>query len=29
MKEYKKTLEDEIDWKIIDQLHTATLNFLT
>ncbi len=26
-KEYKKTLQDEIDWKIIDQLHTATLNF--
>jgi hypothetical protein len=25
--EYKKSLEDEIDWKIIDQLHTATLNF--
>ena len=29
MKEYKKTLEDEIDWKIIDQLHTATVNFTT
>lgn len=28
-KEYKKTLEDEIDWKIIDQLHTATVNFST
>lgn len=28
-KEYKKSLEDEIDWKIIDQLHTATLNFST
>lgn len=27
--EYKKSLEDEIDWKIIDQLHTATLNFST
>lgn len=27
MKEYKRTLEDEIDWKIIDQLHTATVNF--
>lgn len=27
--EYKKTLDDEIDWKIIDQLHTATLNFST
>jgi hypothetical protein len=25
--EYKKSLEDEIDWKIIDQLHTATVNF--
>jgi hypothetical protein len=25
--EYKKTLDDEIDWKIIDQLHTATVNF--
>ncbi|HMK17679.1 MAG TPA: hypothetical protein VK492_05770 [Chitinophagaceae bacterium] len=29
MKEYKKSLEDEIDWKIIDQLHTATINFST
>lgn len=28
-KDYKKTLEDEIDWKIIDQLHTATLSFST
>jgi hypothetical protein len=28
-KEYKKSLEDEIDWKIIDQLHTATVNFST
>jgi hypothetical protein len=28
-KEYKKSLEDEIDWKIIDQLHAATLNFST
>jgi hypothetical protein len=27
VKEYKKSLEDEIDWKIIDQLHNATLNF--
>lgn len=27
--EYKKSLEDEIDWKIIDQLHSATLNFST
>ena len=26
-KEYKRSLADEIDWKIIDQLHTATLNF--
>ena len=25
--EYKKTLEDEIGWKKIDQLHAATLNF--
>ncbi len=29
MAEYKKSLEDEIDWKIIDQLHTATVNFST
>ena len=29
IKEYKKSLEDEIDWKIIDQLHSATLNFST
>lgn len=28
-KEYRKSLEDEIDWKIIDQLHAATLNFST
>jgi len=27
--EYKRTLEDEIDWKVIDQLHSATLNFST
>lgn len=27
--EYKKSLEDEIDWKVIDQLHTATVNFST
>lgn len=27
--EYKKNLDDEIDWKIIDQLHTATINFST
>jgi len=26
-KEYVKTVEDEIDWKVIDQLHSATLNF--
>jgi hypothetical protein len=25
VKEYKKSLEDEIDWKIIDQLHAATI----
>ncbi|MDR1802640.1 MAG: hypothetical protein LBQ94_03455 [Treponema sp.] len=24
---YKKTLDDEIDWKIIDQLHNSTINF--
>jgi len=29
MPEYKKSLDDEIDWKIIDQLHSATLNFST
>ncbi len=29
MKDYKKSLDDEIDWKIIDQLHTATVNFST
>ncbi|PMD91637.1 hypothetical protein BWI97_21215 [Siphonobacter sp. BAB-5405] len=28
-KEYVKSLDDEIDWKIIDQLHSATLNFST
>ena len=28
-KEYKKSVEDEIDWKIIDQLHSATSNFST
>lgn len=27
MNEYKKSFEDEIDWKIIDQLHNATNNF--
>lgn len=27
MHEYKKSFEDEIDWKIIDQLHNATNNF--
>lgn len=26
-KEYKKTFRDEVDWKMIDQLHSATLNF--
>ena len=26
-KGYTKSLEDEIDWKIIDQLHTATIKF--
>lgn len=26
-KEYKRSLEDEIDWKLIDQLHTATNTF--
>ncbi len=26
-KQYIKSLEDEIDWKVIDQLHTATVNF--
>ncbi|MDR1383849.1 MAG: hypothetical protein LBJ67_08410 [Planctomycetaceae bacterium] len=26
-KEYKKSIDDEIDWKLIDQLHTATLHF--
>lgn len=27
MREYKKTFEDEVDWKIIDQLHNATNRF--
>jgi hypothetical protein len=27
LKEYKKTVDDEIDWKVIDQLYSATLNF--
>jgi hypothetical protein len=27
IKEYKRTLDDEIDWKVIDQLHNATSNF--
>ena len=27
MSEYKKTFEDEVDWKIIDQLHNATNRF--
>jgi hypothetical protein len=26
-KEYKKSLEDEINWKLIDQLHSATISF--
>lgn len=26
---YVKSLEDEIDWKIIDQLHNATITFST
>lgn len=26
-KDYKKTVEDDIEWKLIDQLHSATLNF--
>lgn len=25
--EYRKTIEDEIDWKVIDQLHSATSTF--
>jgi len=25
--EYKKSVQDEIDWKVVDQLHAATLNF--
>ncbi len=25
--EFKRSVQDEIDWKIIDQLHSATLNF--
>jgi hypothetical protein len=29
MKEYKRTLEDELDWKVIDHLHSATVNFST
>lgn len=27
MSEYKPNLDDEIDWKIIDQLHSATSRF--
>lgn len=27
MTEYKKTFEDEVDWKIIDQLHNVTNKF--
>jgi len=26
-KEYKRTVDDDIDWKVIDQLHSATNNF--
>lgn len=26
-KEYLKSVEDEIDWKVIDQLHSATSSF--
>jgi hypothetical protein len=26
-KEYVKSVDDEIDWKIIDQLHSATVSF--
>lgn len=29
MAEYQKTFEDEVDWKIIDQLHNATNRFST
>ena len=28
-KKYERTVADEIDWKIIDQLHAATVNFST
>jgi hypothetical protein len=28
-REYKKSLDDEIDWKVIDQLHAATVGFST
>lgn len=27
MSEYKKSFEDEVDWKIIEQLHNATTRF--
>ncbi|MGD1890561.1 MAG: hypothetical protein ACFB15_08185 [Cyclobacteriaceae bacterium] len=27
MSEYKQNLDDEIDWKIIEQLHSATSRF--
>lgn len=27
IREYKRSVEDEIDWKIIDQLHAATVSF--
>lgn len=26
-KEYNRTVDDDIDWKVIDQLHAATNNF--
>lgn len=26
-REYKRTVDDDIDWKVIDQLHSATNNF--
>ncbi|WP_353119602.1 hypothetical protein [Myroides odoratus] len=29
MAEYKKSFEDEVDWKIIEQLHNATNRFST
>lgn len=27
IKDYRKSIDDEIDWKLIDQLHNSTLNF--